>query len=249
MCYNPFSLQDKTILITGASSGIGRALAIECSKMGARLIITARNQERLSETFSMLFGEGHQQMLVDLADYQQIEKMVEVLPKLDGFVSNAGISMPLVLQLSEKKDVQQVFDVNTFAPIFMSQLLVSNKCLNKGSSMVFISSVSGIKCGYVGGSLYGASKAAVEGFIKATALELSAKNIRVNSVCPGMIETNLLNESSISEEQMEQDKKKYPLKRYGKPEEVAHAAIYLLSDAAKWVTGTSLLIDGGYTIQ
>lgn len=247
--YNPFSLEGKTILVTGASSGIGRAIAIECSRMGAKVVITARTESRLDETLSMLEGDGHIKLLADLTNYADIEKMVDLIPKLDGFVSNAGIVNPLLVQLSEKEDVTEIFDVNAFAPIYLSQLLVKNKRLNKNSSLVYISSISGVKCAYLGGSLYGASKGAIEGFSKAIALELAPRGIRVNTITPGMIETELLDNSIISSEQLEEDSKRYPLKRYGKPAEVAYAAVYLLSDAAKWVTGTSLLIDGGYTLQ
>ena len=126
---------------------------------------------------------------------------------------------------------------------------MQNKKLKKESSLVLISSISGTKCGYIGGSLYGATKGALEGFTKATALELSPQKIRVNTIAPGMVETALLKESEVDNELLETDKLRYPMKRYGKPEELGYAAVYLLSDATKWVTGTSLLIDGGYTLN
>jgi NAD(P)-dependent dehydrogenase (short-subunit alcohol dehydrogenase family) len=244
-----FSLENKTILVTGASSGIGRAIAIECSKQGALVIITAKNKERLSATFDALAGENHQQIITDLTDDEQINHLAEVLPKLDGCVMSAGIAKTLVMQLSEKSDILDIFNANTFSAITLTQLLIQSKKLNKNASLVFISSISGVRCGYIGGGLYGASKGAIEGFIKGTALELANRGIRLNTVVPGMIETPLLNNSVISKDQLEEDKKRYPLKRYGKPEEVAYAAIYLLSDATQWMTGTSLLLDGGYTLN
>ncbi|MDR3056582.1 MAG: SDR family oxidoreductase [Prevotella sp.] len=247
--HNPFSLEGKTILVTGASSGIGRAIAIECSKMGATIIITARNKARLAETFSNLSGIGDQQIIADLTDENQISYLVDNLPKLDGCIFCAGIGKTLVLQSSEKSDITEVFESNTFAHILLTQLLVQKKHLNKNASLVYISSVSGGKIGYIGGGLYGASKGAIEGFIKGTALELAGRGIRLNSVSPAMIETPILDNSEISEEQLIEDKKRYPLKRYGKPEEVAYAVIYLLSDASVWVTGSNLLIDGGYTLN
>jgi len=145
--------------------------------------------------------------------------------------------------------VKNFLKKKTFEPIYLSQLLVQNKLLNKNASIVYISSISGIECGFIGGSLYGASKAAINGFIKGAALDLANKFIRLNSVTPGMINTHLLNDSVISSEQLQEDAQRYPLKRYGKPEEVAYAVVFLLSDASKWITGTSLLIDGGYTLQ
>ena len=246
---NPFSLENKTVLITGASSGIGQAIAVECSKMGANVVITARDEKRLSKTFSMLYGDGNQKIISDLADENQLINLVENLPKLDGCVFCAGIAKTLVLRSSQKTDISEVFNVNTFSHIRLTQMLVQEKRLNKNTSLAYISSISGVKCGYIGGGLYGASKGAIEGFIKGTALELANSGIRLNTVVPGMIETPFLDNSEISDEQLEEDKKRYPLKRYGRPEEVAYAVIYLLSDASRWVTGTSLLIDGGYTLN
>lgn len=244
-----FSLSGKTILVTGASSGIGRAIAVECSRMGAAVIISGRNTERLSETFYMLEGKHHQQFTCDLTITSDLLSLVEVLPKLDGVVSNAGIAKLLVLQLTEEEDVNEVMQINAFVPINMTRLILQNKKLNKGASLVYISSINGNNCAYIGSSIYAASKSALTGFMKGVALELAPRGIRANCINPGMIETDLLKSGSIGDEEIEKDQLKYPLKRYGKPEEVAYAAVYLLSDATKWITGSSLLIDGGYTLQ
>jgi NAD(P)-dependent dehydrogenase (short-subunit alcohol dehydrogenase family) len=178
-----------------------------------------------------------------------MKDMVEQLPKLDGVVSNAGIVKSLITQASEPKDVDDIFKINTFAPINLIQFLLQAKKLNRNASIVFISSISGVYCGYLGGGLYGSTKAALNGFTKALALEVAPRDIRVNTINPGMVDTDLFVEISVSKEQLEEDRKNYPLKRYGKPEDIAYAAIYLLSDAAEWVTGSSLLIDGGYTLK
>jgi len=247
--YNPYTLTDKTILVTGASSGIGRAVAIECALMGAKLIITARNVVRLQDTLHQLVGEDHIAIIADLTNYQDLENLVCSLPKIDGCVNNAGIVHPLMLQLSEKKDIDEVIQLNALAPMYLTQQLVQQKKLTKNASLLFISSISGVYCGYIGGTAYGASKGALQGFVKATALELAGRGIRVNTINPGMVDTGLLNDSVISNEQLDEDKKRYPLKRYGQPQEVAQAVIYFLSDASRWVTGTSFLIDGGYTLQ
>lgn len=246
---NPFSLSNKTILITGASSGIGRSIAIICSKMGAKVIITGRNEKRLNETFTLLEGSDHKKFIIDLTDLSALENLIEQLPKLDGIVSNAGIVKSLITQVSEPKDACEIFNINTIAPINLIQFLLQNKKLNKKASIVFISSISGVYCGYIGGSLYGSTKAALNGFSKALALEVAPRGIRVNTINPGMVDTNLLIDSSISDEQLKEDVKNYPLKRYGKPVDVAYSVVYLLSDASEWVTGTSLLIDGGYTLK
>ncbi len=247
--YNPFSLQDKTILITGASSGIGKAIAIECSKMGAKVVITGRNENRLKETYGLLDGENHPNYFVaDLSNNEDIEALTKAMPKLDGLVNCAGLTRILPFQFATQKDFKEILEVNFFAPTEMTRLLTKSKKMNKDSSIVFISSVSGVYCSSPASSIYSASKGAVNGVIKGIALDLAPRGIRVNSVNPGMIDTDIFLDSVISKEQLEEDAKRYPLKRYGKPEEVAHAAIYLLSDASRWVTGSNLLIDGGFTL-
>jgi len=246
---NPFSLVGKTILITGASSGIGRATAISCSQMGAVIILTGRNETRLSATYSMLEGQDHLQICADLTIQNEMDKLIEQLPKLDGIVSVAGTAKPLVLQQSDKEDVNEVMQINTFVPIHLTRLVLQHKKLNKGASLIYISSINGNNCAYIGSSIYAASKSALTGFMKGVALELAPRGIRANCINPGMIDTDLLKSGSIGQDELEKDRLKYPLKRYGKPEEVAYAAVYLLSDATKWITGSSLLIDGGYTLQ
>lgn len=245
---NPFSLAGKTILVTGASSGIGRAIAVVCSNMGATLFITGRNPERLEETFGLLEGVNHQKHCADLTIEGERKSLVSLLPPLNGIVSNAGIIKPLVLQSIEEEDINEVVQINAMAPIHLSRLLVQKKKLSRGASLVFISSINGNNCAYVGSSLYAASKSALTGFMKGIALELAPRLIRVNCINPGMIETGLLKGSVIGVKEYEDDMARYPLKRYGKPEEVAYATVYLLSDASQWVTGSSLLIDGGYTL-
>lgn len=248
--YNPFSLSDKKILVTGASSGIGRSIAIECSKMRATVILTARSMERLQETLQkMEYSEKHQIIQADLSKAGEIEKLVSSVPfKLDGVVQCAGFTIPKPFQFISKEDMKGVMGVNFEAPVYLTQLLLKERKINKFSSIVFLSSISGVYVSAIAGSLYSASKGAVNGIVKGLAIELAAKNIRVNCVNPGMILTDILKDGAITQEQLVEDAKRYPLKRYGKPEEVAYAVIYLLSDASSWVTGTNLLIDGGYTL-
>ena len=177
---NPFSLSGKTILVTGASSGIGKATAVICSQMGATLIITGRNKVRLHETFTSLDGEGHQQICADLTDPDSLDKLVEGLPKLDGLVNNAGIAKPLVLQLIDREDVNDIMQINALGPIHLTRLILQHKKLNKGASLIFVSSVNGNNCAYIGSSIYAASKTALTGFMKGVALELSPRGIRAN---------------------------------------------------------------------
>lgn len=249
---NPFSLSGKTILVTGASSGIGRSIAMEASRMGAKIIITARNKERLQETYSLLEGDGHKSILADLSIIEDIRGLVEQCPILDGCVNCAGIAKLILIQFIKKDQVEEIFNVNAFAPILLTSSLIKAKKINQGGSIVFISAVSGVYMSSVGESLYSATKGALHGFVKGIALDLSSRNIRVNSINPGLVPTNILNQASkmFSEEEIfERRKKQYPLGRFGKPEDVAYGAIYLLSDASAWVTGSALLIDGGLTLN
>jgi NAD(P)-dependent dehydrogenase (short-subunit alcohol dehydrogenase family) len=248
MTQNPFSLEKKTVLVTGASSGIGKAIAIECSKMGATLVITGRNVERLNETFIQLDGSNHSQISADLKVEDQIKLLIDKLPLLDGVVHSAGIVTTLPFQFVTKEKLDEIFSVNFISPTLISQQLLKQKKINKNASVVWISSIAGNLCTSPGSSIYSASKSAINGIVKGMALELASKGIRVNSVNPGVVETNIFSKGVISEEQILDEIKKYPLKRYGKPEEIAYAVIYLLSDASAWVTGSHLLIDGGFTL-
>ena len=246
---NPFSLKGKTILVTGASSGIGQSTAIECSKLGAKIIVTGRNEERLLDTFNRLEGKGHIMIIADLLDEDALAKLVEACPVLDGLVNNAGYTIMVPTNFISRDKLMQVLEVNTIAPIMLTQQLLKKKKLGKGCSIVMTDSISGVKIASPGNVLYSTSKSAINGFVKNAALDLAGKNIRVNAVCPGMIVTHILDDSSVSTEDMTEDMRKYPLKRYGRPEEVAYAIIYLLSSASSFTTGTSLIIDGGFTLQ
>lgn len=246
--YNPFSIQGKTILVTGASSGIGRETAVQCSKMGAKVIITARNEVRLDETLSQMSGDGHKVVLAKLTVQDQMENLVNQAYELDGVVLCAGRAMTSPFMFNSREKYDDVFDVNFFAPVELLRLLLKKKKINKNSSVVFVSSIGGVFGYSLGNSIYGATKAAIHSTMKFCAKELASKGVRVNSVNPGMVNTPLIGSGSISEEQYKADMERYPLKRYGEPQDIAFGIIYLLSDASSWVTGHSLVIDGGITI-
>jgi NAD(P)-dependent dehydrogenase (short-subunit alcohol dehydrogenase family) len=248
MAYNPYSLGDKTILVTGASSGIGQATAIECSKMGAKVVITARNKERLEQTMSMLEGEGHRMIISDLADIESLNQMVEQIPMINGFSYNTGIACIKPVVFYKERDIQTVMQTNAVAAAMLTKACIKSKKLAKGASLVFTSSIEGTFGTGTGNGVYGMSKAALSAFVKTAALELSAKGVRCNTINPGMVKTPLITSGEISEEQLQLDAQKYPLGRYGEPKEIALATIYLLSDAAAWITGTELKIDGGITL-
>ena len=246
---NPFSLDGKTVLVTGAASGIVRATAFQCYGLGAKVILMDLNAEGLQRVKEEIGCDSSEYYALDLCDYDGVKSAVSSLPKLDGVASNAGIVKSLLARFNEKDDMEKLFSVNTFSHINLVQELIRQKKLNKGASIVFTSSMSGVFCGIAGGSLYGATKSALVGYSKALAIELAPRGIRVNTIHPGMVETPLTKDTSLSKELLEEDAKNYPLGRYGKPEEIALSIVYLLSDAPLWMTGTQLLIDGGYSLK
>ncbi len=246
MCYNPFSLEGKTILVTGASSGIGKITAIECSKMGARVIVTARNVDRLKETFDLLTGDNHQFIISDLSNDKGIDELVEQIPRLDGVSHNAGIVLTKPFLFYKRVDIDSLFSTNTFATVFLVQQLLKKKKFNKNCSIVLTSAAGGVFGNTPGNGIYEMTKSAVDSCMKTIALEMGHKGVRCNSVNPAMVNTHMTGSlDSISQEQIELDKKRYLLGRYGNPEDIAWAIIYFLSDASSWVTGTALKIDGG----
>lgn len=249
--YNPFSLEGKTILVTGASSGIGRGTAIECAKMGAQLVLSGRNEERLQETLTSLEGNGHVVLGGDLCKEEERKEIVEKMPAVNGVVYCSGILHVKMAKFMDMQSLENVFQTNVFSPLMLNTQLLKKKKIQKMSSLIFISSISGVYRSQVGEGEYGATKAALTGYVKSLALELSPQGIRVNTIHPGVVETHLLDVSCgiFGTEELEILRKKYPLKRFGKPEDVARCAVYLLSDAANWMTGSNILIDGGFTLK
>jgi NAD(P)-dependent dehydrogenase (short-subunit alcohol dehydrogenase family) len=248
MSLDPFSLVGKHILLTGASSGIGRAIAITCSEKGARVTLWARNKERLKETLSLMHGEGHMIKNIDMNDISAMSKHVLGMDCVDGIVHCAGTIKTCPTKYITRNDLNEVFSTNLFAPIELTTLLLEGKKINKGSSIVFISSISGGIIAQNGNAIYGASKGGIISYAKVLALELSPRKIRVNSILPGMVKTNLMKKVSIDSEQFMEDEKKYPL-GYGEPNDVAYTVIFLLSEASRWMTGSNIIIDGGMTLQ
>ena len=246
--YNPFSLVGKTILVTGASSGIGQATASECSRLGARLVITGRNAERLQQTFDQLEGDGHSQVIAELTNEDDVKRLVEECPELNGLVLCAGKGLTLPVPFCTKEKCLEMLTVNFMAPFDLLRLLNKKKKIAKNGSVVAVSSIGGNAIFSVGNSTYGATKAALSSVMKFCAKEFAGRLIRVNTVNPGMTDTPLIHRGNITEEQFVADAQRYPLKRYGKPLDIAHGIIYLLSDASSWVTGHSLVIDGGVSI-
>ena len=242
--FNPFTLEGKTILVTGASSGIGRGIAIACSKMGATVIINGRNEQRLAETMTEMQGEENLSLAADLSDSNSLTEMVSRLPKLDGIVHCAGIGQRVLCKQLQEVDLDTMMDVNFKAPVMLQTEILKQKKINKGASIVFIASIASDSPS-IGNAVYSASKGAIISYANCLALELAPRLIRVNCILPAMIWTDLILKGGITEEELKEDEKKYPLKRYGKPEDIANLSIYLLSNAAAWMTGSSIKITGG----
>lgn len=240
---NPFTLEGKKILVTGASSGIGRGIAIACAEMGAEVMITARNTQKLQETLSLMKNEGHIILSADLTNDVQRKNLVDTLPALDGVVHCAGVGSRVPCKNIEQSDIDYVMRPNFMAPVLLQTELLSAKKITKSASIVFIASRAA-EMPSVGNAVYSASKGAIISYAKCLALELASRKVRVNCICPAMIWTDLAL-TGASREQLEEAEQKYPLKRYGQPEDVAYLVVYMLSDVSVWMTGSCVDITGG----
>lgn len=250
--FNPFSLEGKTILVTGASSGIGRQCAIDCSKMGAKVVSIGRNKERLESLMSEMEGENAYYSF-DLQELDGIKELISniVAPhgKLDGFIHAAGIEVTNPVKLTKTEDYESLFKVNCLSAFEIVKNLCGIKTFNKGGSIVLISSISGV-IARKGLSAYAASKGALMSAARVMAMEMSTREIRVNTVSPGTILTPMMQKAL--DVMNEEDKKKridgFPL-GLGKTTDISNTCVFLLSDASRWITGQNIIVDGGFTIQ
>ena len=278
-----FNLHNKHILVTGASSGIGRGVALQLASAGARLTIVGRNEERLFGVMEMLNGvnrkrvgnagigvglngQGHQMIVGDLTDESHLSAILDSLGDsggsggqgsgvsggpIHGLVHAAGQIKLVPFAFQHEAGIRELMEVNYFAPVRLVHRLLKAKRIRKNGSVVLISSITGSHGGTGGGTIYGSSKGALEGLVRSLAVELGRSKIRVNTIAPGVVETEAIEEirKQVSPEAMEKDMQRYPLGRYGTPSDVAYAVQYLLSDASAWVTGTRVVVDGGLSAQ
>ena len=252
--YNPFSLENKTILVTGASSGIGRQCAIDCSKMGAKVVLVARNEERLNETLSLMEGDKHLLISHDLTDFESLPKLVkeivEIIGPFDGALHCAGISNTEPLKLVTIDRLEEFFRTNVFSAIQLTRELCKVKNFNKyGGSIVFFSSVMGV-LGESCKSSYSLTKGALISGMRSLAVEYAKKKIRFNCVSPGVIETPInANQPYLKDPDLRAQFEAKHLLGIGQCTDISNACIYLLSDASRWVTGHNLIVDGGYSVR
>lgn len=248
--YNPFSLEGKTILITGAAGGIGKSVARTCVDLAARVILTDIRKDALLETLNSLPSstsvEQHMAFPADLTDMEQLERLVESCPSIDGLVCNAGVMKLTLTQFITEEELTRIQKINLNAPILLTRSLLKKKKINKGGSIVFTSSAAGVFRVSIGNGIYATTKCGIDAFMRTVALEYGSKGIRSNSVNPGMVETALI--GTFTEEQKEKERQNYPLRRFAHPEDIAYGVVYLLSDASSFVTGSALKIDGGMTL-
>lgn len=244
---NPFSLENKTILITGSSSGIGKSTAIECAKLGAKIVVTGRDIERIDNVINSLEGEEHIGVSADLTTDEGLETLISQIPEVDGVFFCAGVTDTTLTKFIDIGKINRVFDINIVAPMLLTKWLLKKKKVKSGASLVYMSSM-GAEIVTTGLGIYAASKAGLNSFMRSVANEFSSKKIRANSIMASMVKTELIDTlTTLSKEDLEKDEARYPL-GYGKPEDIAFAAIYLLSDASKWMTGSTLKLDGGSTL-
>jgi NAD(P)-dependent dehydrogenase (short-subunit alcohol dehydrogenase family) len=243
----PFTLVGKTILVTGASSGIGQAVAVLAARLGARVLLTGRNEERLAATLTQLEGSGHRALPADLAQLEQLPAWVKTLDQLDGFASCAGANQWRTFKFIDHAYLRRLSVINLEAPILLTNELVKQRKLNPGAALVYIASIAGLAC-TPGNAVYAATKAGLIAAARIAAVELAKQSIRVNCVSPGMVKTPMTEQmmANLTSELRAADEKHYPL-GYGESEDVAAAAAYLLSPAARWATGLNLILDGGVT--
>lgn len=247
---NPFALTGKRILVTGASSGIGRQIAVSCAQMGATIIGVGRDEARIRETQQLLdaTGSGHQMVSAELTSPEGRDAVVAALGgvPVQGVAHVSGISRLVPVRMFSEKHMREVQATNVEAPMLLTQALFKRALLADGGSILFMASIAA-HIGVPGVGMYSGTKAALIAIMRSLSMEVAKRRIRANCLSPALVRTPLLDATAKMVSSMETEENNYPL-GFGTPEDVANAAIYFLSDASRWVTGTTLVMDGGLTV-
>lgn len=249
--FNPFSLEGKRVLVTGASSGFGHAIALSCARMGAEVIATGRNVERLGRTLEQLneiSPLAHRGVIAELTEARGREAVVEALEgDIHGLVHNAATGSLCATRQMSQQHLHALYLSNVEAPMLLTQAVLKNNRIAADGSILFISSISAYSAmAGVGG--YSGTKAALIAMARCLALEVSKRRIRVNCLAPGQANTPMLEGTRRATVTVDEQLKLYPL-GVGEPEDIANAAIFMLSGASRWITGTTLVLDGGLTLR
>ncbi|MFT0516844.1 SDR family NAD(P)-dependent oxidoreductase [Pseudomonas faucium] len=242
-----FSLHGRTVLVTGASSGIGRQIALSCAEAGAEIILSGRNVERLQGVLEEMGGGEHRMIAADLDDEHQVDELAQAVGKIDGVVHCAGIAALSPLRMASRAHIESQLTTNVIAPMLLTRYLLARQAVRNGGSILFISSISA-HVGVRGVSAYSASKAAVEGLARSLSMELAPRKIRVNCLAPGFVQTPMLDAALTTTGSLDTSVARYPL-GIGQPQDVANAAIFFLAQASRWITGQALVLDGGHTVE
>lgn len=250
---NPMDMTGKTVLVTGASSGIGRATAVLLSHLGARVILVARSSEKLEQTFNQLSGSGHAIEPYDLADYERIPSwMREVVSRnnvLDGLVHSAGVQITSPLRVLDAHRVEELWRINVSASLWLAKGFRQKGVNNQGGAIVFLSSAMALIAG-TGLAAYSASKGAVIALTRTLAVELAREHIRVNCIAPGLVKTEMFDEfaSQMPPDALSVLERGYLL-GFGETSDVSQSVAFLLAGTSRWITGSTLVVDGGLTVQ
>jgi NAD(P)-dependent dehydrogenase (short-subunit alcohol dehydrogenase family) len=246
-----FSIQGKSVLVSGASSGIGKEISIRLSKAGANVIIIGRVEERLIQTYKSLELSFHKFFICDLTNESDIKELVDNIEAIDSIIHCAGMGRYVPLKFYGKPVLKEFYEINLFAPLLLTKEFIKKRKIRNGGSIVFISSIMSV-VGAKANGIYASTKSALVGATKSMALELAVNNIRVNCISPALVRTPLLDsgidKGGISQSEYDKDLFKHPL-GIGEPADIANLCFYLISDEARWITGTNVIIDGGYTLQ